>query len=138
MMTRTFLTLLTVLLLSTFSYAQPKIIFHGKPKILSFEAGVERTAKDIDPANTSDKELIITESNGKYYWSTRENTELIRTESGAYTTYIAVNGSGYIRINNIPFDKRIKFIDYKDLDYMEHMLQFLTTYTYYGNKIMDY
>lgn len=68
----------------------------------------------------------------KFYWATRENVELIPRRSGIYTIFVAVNGSGYIRIIG-PEMKKIIFkkgeIPY---DYMEHLLLGLSTISYYG------
>ena len=45
-------------------------------------------------------ELRITKEGESYYWASRGNIPLAVTSSGIYITYIAIDGSGYIRTVN--------------------------------------
>lgn len=79
---------------------------------------------------------MISEIGGRYYWATRENTEVVRQVSGAFITYLAINGSGYVRV----IDKSVKAAaslmspTEVEFDYVEHMMLGLRSVTYYGNS----
>lgn len=73
---------------------------------------------------------------GKYYWATRDNLELIRVQSGAYSTFFATNGAGYVRVID-PNKKDVASLagnTEAEFDYVEHMLLGLRSVTYYGDS----
>lgn len=118
--------------------AAPRTVFRGTPQFAINEFGFMREAAPVDQAKASLVELVISEIDGKYYWASRENREVIKIEGGepkgSIVTYVALDGSGYIRIVTSPQWKaklRTRFPDY-DLDYTEHLLQGLGSYTYFG------
>ena len=41
---------------------------------------------------------MISKIGDDYYWASRENNKMVRIESGAFITYLAANGSGYVRV----------------------------------------
>ena len=81
-------------------------------------------------------DLRITTDGENYYWASRGNIQLAVTSSGIYVTYIAVNGSGYIRTVNET--ARTRFIEQTSNNivgrytYVEHISNDLTSTTIYG------
>ena len=96
--------------------------------------GVGRVPETFARSKAVDFACIISEIGGKYYWATRENKEMVRSTSGSFTTYSAVDGSGYVRVLDpdlkelaaLMSDTEAKF------DYVEHLLIGLRTVTYFG------
>ncbi len=115
-------------------FAAPTTIFKGRPITKISEGGTDRTVEQVAKDKAPNLACLISEIDGKYYWASRENVELIPTRGGAFTTYIATNGSGYIRVleaemkeaASLMSDAEIKF------DYVEHLLIGLKSVTYYG------
>lgn len=115
------------------------VVFEGRPlrKVeSSFERTVPSTLSSEDAFNYA---VRIVERQGKYYWASRELRELIRHEAGAYITFFAVDGSGYIRIgipmmldlrDQLPTEQRRK-----ETGYTEHLLIQFASITYYGNRV---
>lgn len=121
-------------------YAKEMIIFTGIPEMKISEGGVNRVLDKLDEQNAIQFKCTITKNDDKYYWTSRENIELISMSSGAFITYWAVNGSGYVRVVKPEMKKEVKLIGAlaKDpegqYDYVEHLLLGLKSVTYYGQS----
>jgi hypothetical protein len=130
-----FVTLATALLVlvSNSVMAAPRVVFSGTPELRLNDFVIERTESPVTPEERARYKVVITEDNGRYFWTTRENAEMIRAESGAYVTYNATNGSGYVRVEDPQWHKlaQSKVAAYQ-FDYKEHLQQGLTSVTYYG------
>ncbi|MBF0121687.1 MAG: hypothetical protein HQK79_22885 [Desulfobacterales bacterium] len=126
---------LLVLSFSTNSaFAQETIVFTGIPEIKISEGGIERTPENLSSDRALGYKCTITKIDGKYFWTTRENIELINISSGAYITFMALNGSGYVRIINPEMKSAVSIMGgtEKKFDYIEHLLIGLKSVTYYG------
>lgn len=128
----------TILFAPCIALAEPKTVLKGRPSFGINEFGFMRDAGPIAPGKAGFAEVVISEIDGKYYWASRENRELKKivggNPSGAMITYLALDGSGYIRVVTSASWKenmRTRFPDY-DLDYTEHMVQALGSLTYFG------
>ena len=108
--------------------------FTGLPTVKITEGGVERSAEKLDRATASTLFCVINEKDGKFYWETRGNKPLLKIDSNAFVIYLAVDGSGYVRVLKPEFKKAAASISAteKNYDYVEHMLLGLRTITYYG------
>ena len=108
--------------------------FAGLPSIKITESGVERTAEKLDRAAASTVACVIKEKDGKFYWETRGNKPLLKIDSSAFLIFVAVDGSGYVRVLKPEFKQAAASISAteKNYDYVEHMLLGLRTVTYYG------
>jgi len=117
------------------SFGQARTVFTGVPNVKISEGGSERLVEAVPRSQAANLQCVISESGGKYYWATRGNKELSRNVGGAFITYIAVDGSGYVRI----IDPQRKSIASSmseteaKFDYVEHALLGLRSVTYYGN-----
>lgn len=133
-MRRLFLVAIALFVVNTVPvHAEEYVIFEGHPVIKISEAGNDRVVEKLKEQDSQQYVCRITEVNGKYYWLTREDVELIPIESGAYVTFFAVNGAGYVKII-APGMKEVVSVDpvEKEFDYIEHMTLGLKTITYYG------
>ncbi|MEY3100185.1 MAG: hypothetical protein RIS63_1084 [Bacteroidota bacterium] len=108
--------------------------FTGLPILKITEGGVERSAEKLDRATASTLFCVINEKDGKFYWETRGNKPLLKIDSNEFVIYVAVDGSGYVRVLKPEFKQAAASISAteKNYDYVEHMLLGLRTITYYG------
>lgn len=135
-------TILTFILLTiaTPVFAKEMIIFAGVPEIKISEGGINRVTENITKDKTYKFKCTITKIDDKYYWTSRENVELIPIASGAFITYWAANGSGYVRVVKPEMKEEVKKIGAmagdpeEKFDYVEHMLLGLKSVTYYGKS----
>jgi len=135
-----------LVLVAVFAFYFPKslhaqdarAIFEGRP-LEKVESSFETTTSRTLNADESFVNLVrIVERQGKYYWASRGMIELIRSESGAYITFHAVNGSGYIRVGTLMLlDLRDRLPEEqrrREIGYVEHLLLQFQSVTYYGNR----
>ena len=125
---------LSFLFISTPAFCSEKIIFSGKPIVRITENGISRVTNKLEKKQSLEYKCTITKVDKQYLWTTRGNIELIRTQSGAFITFLAVNGSGYIRILEESYKSKIPSVltTEKKFDYVEHMMIGLGTVSYYG------
>ena len=115
--------------------AESVTVFKGYPAIKIIERGSSRDAAEVLAAKAPDLACVISKIDGKYYWASRENLEVFPMVSGAFTTYLAINGSGYVRISSPESRAGLKTAGAAEHDYVEHLLLGLSSITYYGRQI---
>jgi hypothetical protein len=127
--------LMFCLLLLQTAFSQSKTIFSGIPSIKISEGGVERTPETLSRERAIYVGCVISQIGAKYYWATRENKELIRSKTGAFITFVAVDGAGYIRTVSPEMKRAASLMGETEakFDYVEHLLIGLKSITYYGN-----
>lgn len=131
---------LVFLLIASPLLAKEEIIFTGIPEIKISESGTNRIPEKLTKGKAIEFKCTITKIDDKYYWTTRENVELIPSSSGAFITFMAVNGSGYVRIVKPEMRETVKKIGAmagdpeEKFDYVEHLLLGLKSVTYYGKS----
>jgi hypothetical protein len=134
--------ILTLLILTIASplFAKEEIVFTGMPEINISEGGVNRVPENLTKDKAIKFKCTITKIDDKYYWTSRENVELIPIASGAFITYWAVNGSGYVRVIKPEMKEEVKKIGAmagdpeEKFDYVEHLLLGLKSVTYCGKS----
>jgi hypothetical protein len=86
------LALFIILLVPTIGYSE-MVVLNAIPqsKIISSADATERT--QLNESQQNKFRLLITKKNGKYYWASRKNRELIRKISGA--VHILFNDNYY-------------------------------------------
>lgn len=121
-------------LAATGLHAQSRTVFNGVPAIKISEGGLERLPEALPTEKATNLRCVISEIGGKYYWATRENKELTRRSAGAFITYSAVDGSGYIRVIDPAYKAAVALASPTEsrFDYVEHLLLGLRSVTYYG------
>ena len=113
-----------------------EVIFTGIPVLKISEGGLNRVMEDIKEDKALEFKCTITKVGEKYFWSSRNNIELIRIKSGAFVTYVAASDAGYVRfiVPEMKEDASLMEETEKKYDYVEHMLIGLRSVTYYGKS----
>ena len=114
--------------------AQSRTVFSGIPEVKVTEVGIERAAEPLSRDGAANLGCVVSEINGKYYWATRENKEMIRRSSGAFITFVAVDGSGYVRVIDAaakPAASQMSLTE-AQFDYVEHLIIGLRSISYFG------
>ena len=128
------LLLACLLLVKGYSKEDAEVVFTGIPALKISEGGVERVVEDINEDKASEFKCVITKKGDKYFWASRNNVELNRIQSGAFLTFIATSGVGYVRIISPELKDTAALMSETEekYDYVEHMLIGLRAVTYYG------
>jgi hypothetical protein len=111
--------------------------FTGLPSVKVTEGGIERSAEKIEQSKASNVACIVKEIDGKFFWETRGNKPLLKIDSGAFVIFLAVDGSGYVRLIKPSLKEATSLMSNteKNFDYVEHLILGLRTVTYYGKSI---
>lgn len=112
-----------------------EIVLSGVPAVKISEGGADRVVETLGAGEAADAECTITKVGDKYLWTSRNNVELSPIQGGAFLTFVATSGAGYVRMT-LPSmrDTAASSTDEteKKFDYVEHMLIGLKSVTYYG------
>ena len=110
------------------------LIFTGIPSVRISEGGGDRVVEQIQKSKKIEFSCVIKEVDGKYYWESRGNKELVKIDTGGFLTFIAGDGSGYLRLIKPELKELTSGMSSteKDYDYVEHLLIGLRNVTYYG------
>ncbi len=110
-------------LLPVVCFAQLEVVVLKGTPIVQNKSSVEESGNfQLSESQQAESRLIITRKGQKYYWTSRQDRELARHESGIYTIFLETKGAGYV--------KAMKSAD--KVLYMEHMGLGLETITYWG------
>jgi len=125
------------LLTPVWSPAQEITVFSGIPLVKVSEGGTDRSTDQLSPDRAGESGLIIKKLGDKYYWATRSNKELIPRAGGAFVTFVAVDGTGYVRVITQEGKSAAALLSPAEqkFDYVEHLLIGLRSITYYGNAL---
>lgn len=98
------------------------------------EGGTDRIPEALSPDKAGNLGVVISRIGDRYYWASRENKEMVRREFGAFITYIAVDGAGYVRLIAPGMKKAASLLGPSEekFDYVEHLTMGLRSITYYG------
>jgi hypothetical protein len=134
MLLKLLLLLFISVLFSSPAFGQVVTVFKGQPTVKISEGGVSRLPQQLSYDQAINLECVISAIDGRYYWASRENKELIRTEGGAFVTFVARNGSGYVRIIKPDLKVTVSLMSDTEatFDYVEHLLIGLRSVIYYG------
>jgi hypothetical protein len=113
------------------------VVFEGTPNVkVEVAEGTSETTR-LRPERAKELTVRITKTATGYAWSSRNNVPMTRTESGAYVTYMATTGAGYVRVLSPAMRKALEALPKekrdKEFTYMEHMTHQLGSVTYFGN-----
>ena len=116
--------------------AQVETEFVGIPSVKISEGGVERLPEQLQRAEAVNLQCVISRIGDDYYWASRENTPLVRHAAGAFITYIAIDGSGYVRVIAPELRDAAALLGPTEakFEYVEHMAIGLRSVTYYGSR----
>lgn len=113
---------------SSLARAEERIVFSGTPTVKVESASHASNRLELTTQEQTEYRVLITVRDGKYYWASRENKDLIYFRSGAFDWFVAP-GSGYIKVVD---RKYLLQEDGPRYLYMEHMTLLLSTITYWG------
>lgn len=110
--------------------------FEGTPSVrVLVTAGVAQT-ESLTPIQAKEFRVVIVRDGEGFVWASRNNVPLIKRESGAYVTYVAATGAGYVRIFNPGMRKLRDSLSpdqrEKEFVYMEHLITQMGSVTYFG------
>lgn len=114
------------------------IVFHGTPtKKITITADGAAEEPVVAPKADEFSVTIVREGDA-YFWTSRENKPLSRSESGSYITFHATDGSGYVRVYQPQMydlmDKLPPAERAHEVGYMEHIVHQFASITYFGDK----
>lgn len=112
--------------------AQSGVVLDGVPSVRVDSDGAQAKLTTLKEAERAKARVLIVRSEGKYWWATRENRELIHRESGVHHYFIDPRGGGYVKVYD-PFalPESLRGPGDKVLFY-EHVSLGLMTITYWG------
>ena len=88
------LALVIFVLFSSPVFGQAVTLFKGQPAVKISENGISRFPEQLSHNQAVNLTCVISEIGGRYYWASRENKELLRTESGAFITFAHIGFQG--------------------------------------------
>lgn len=119
---------------------QGDVVFQGRPLAIIASGG----HGNLDEDASVEASVVIMEIDGRYYWATREMKPMLRSPSGLFTTFHAVDGSGYVRIGPREFLPELEGVPELRMDdeldpgqsfevgYIEHLVMLFSPITYVG------
>jgi hypothetical protein len=115
---------------------ESEAVFIGVPTVKISEGGTDRAVEKLARDKGLNLKCVVSRIGETYYWASRDNVRLVRVESGIFVTFIAVNGSGYVRLIELGKDKEgpQHRVTEESFAYVEHLLLGLGSLTYYGNR----
>ncbi len=110
--------------------------FEGTPttKVEVLEGTSQSTP--VSRLDATSLRVVIVREGDKYLWQSRKGLPLSKSISGAYVTYIALNGAGYVRVLSPEMRRLREQLPAAErenaLVYMEHLVNQLGSVTYFG------
>jgi hypothetical protein len=113
-----------------------QIEFIGIPERVT-AVGYEKTIdKNLSDEETREFICVIKKFGDRYYWASRENREVLKVPSGAFTNYMSLSGAGYVKVINQSEKSAASLLGETEakFDYVEHLVTGLKAITYYGKQ----
>ncbi len=111
------------------------VVFVGHPLVRTINDEGDAKTKKLDEKEAQEYLCLITRKGDRYFWASRDNTELRRHNVGAFEVFVATNGGGYVKIfkgvdiDGLPNTNRLGIVNY-----LEHFPALLVTFTYWGRS----
>lgn len=107
-------------------------VFTGIPTVRVDTAGLDPDARRLTPEDGKKYQCRVVARKKKYYWASRGDKELIRSDAGDFTYFISPEGTGYIKIfKGVPGGNAPHSL----FGYMEQLSSGLKTVTYFGKSV---
>ena len=112
-------------------------LFVGLPLLRVSEGGTSRSTEALQLSEAKKWTCSIEERRGNYFWTSREDKPLSRHRSGAFLTFAAIDGSGYVRMIDPSMLHDLPSLEPAEtrFEYVEHLLLGLSSVTYYGKML---
>lgn len=113
-----------------------EVEFEGTPSVkVEVHEGVAQT-QAVPLARAREFSVRIVRNGNAYLWASRNNVPLFKQEAGAYVTYVATTGAGYVRVLSPSMRKALAALPTEQRErefvYVEHMVNQLGSVTYFG------
>ena len=116
---------------------QSRVELEGVPsaRVVTEDGGATR--REVLTTEQQQEFIVrIVERDGRYFWVSREMTEMARAESGSFITYHALNGSGYVKVLALHVRRLVDQLPQSErrqqVRYIEHLSLGFGTFTYIG------
>jgi hypothetical protein len=108
------------------------VVFTGIPTVRVDTAGLDPDARKLSAEDGKKYQCRIVARKKKYYWASRGDKELIRSDAGDFTYFISEEGTGYIKIyKGAPGGHAPNSL----FGYLEQLSSGLKTVTYFGRSV---
>jgi hypothetical protein len=123
---------LVLLAVSAFGSAFADAAFEGRPttKVESNDTKTVRTV--LTKSAQAECAVTIIQHDGRYFWASREDRELVHTSSGTFHYFTAPDGAGYVKVFDTHSVPRAMRPPGPRFRFMEHVSLGLWTITYWG------
>lgn len=129
--------LLIIFCLEPVGAVEETVEFTGIPVVRIDTSGDASSPNRLTKNKANEAILKIVRVGDQYLWRSRGDILMNKVSGGAFLTYIAENGSGYVRIINPALKSALCEPGKETLDckysYVEHLTALLSSVTYYGN-----
>lgn len=106
--------------------AEEITVLFGIPSFKVSESSNGVAPETLRPEKQQENIAIIEKRDGRYFWVSRKDRELLHKVSGAFHLFIDPENGSYIKV--------YAFDDGKGFEYMEHVHIMLSTITYHGTS----
>ena len=117
--------LLLLLFVAPLTFAQ-ELVFTGVPSVRIDADGKQSIKVDLSEQGAEKYTCRITKKGKRYYWASRGDRELIRSDAGDFVYFISMAGTGYVKVHSGTTPQ--------PFDYMEHLTSGFTNITYWGSS----
>jgi hypothetical protein len=107
--------------------AQDAVVFRGTPNVRVFSSAKTDGRETIESEAARKAECVVVQRGKKYFWASRENVALVRTDARQFTFFVHPESGGYVKV----FTGERKAVD-APADYIEHINRGFETITYWG------
>ena len=113
-----------------------EVVFEGYPSTRSDIREALNLTYELSDDKAPMFKVVIEREGDKYYWRTNNDYQLVPIKSEKYVTYLALNGSGYIRILSDAMREKFRIQPDSEKDdnyiYMEHKVYKMGANIFYG------
>jgi len=111
-----------------------QLVLDASPTI-KVESGEARTTRFVlSKKEQMEYRVTLVRREGRYYWASRENRELVHSAAGAFHYFIAPGGAGYVKVLDTRLLPESMRSSGPRFQYMEHLSIMLGTITYWGTS----
>ena len=116
-----------------------RIVYSGTPLVAGTADGLAATTRPLRSESAGESGLRIVLRGGRFYWASRGDRELRRSESGRYIIFACA--AGIIKLVDPMWDATRSplraTVEHEQFDYVEMLHEHLTTLTYWGRGSGD-
>jgi hypothetical protein len=104
-----------------------EVVFRGIPTVRVFGTVEGEDRQKLEEEDGKKNECVVMRKGNKYFWASRENVPLARTDAPNFTYFVHTGGGGYVKV----FTGRRSDVN-APADYIEHISRGFETITYWG------